>query len=209
MNYPSVSAFLAEPKAVFTTLSAFLSIIAFSPYIRDTLAGRTKPHRASWLIWSVLAAIAFASNLSDGIHLSLWFIGAQAVPTMSIFLLSIPLGHGDYFSPRNKAILACAALGVMLWVVLDTPAYALGITIIISTIGAIPTVIKSYTSPQSETLVTWVLCMLSSLCAVISILDGSAFVVAYPLYLLTLYMCITAAIMMGRKAKTYPMSLQP
>ena len=46
--------------------AAVLSLIDPVPYIRDILRGKTRPHRGTWLIWSVLGATAFASQFADG-----------------------------------------------------------------------------------------------------------------------------------------------
>ena len=53
---------LTVPMA-FGLLSAALSVLAYAPYMRDTIFGQTRPHRACWFIWSVLATISFFSLL--------------------------------------------------------------------------------------------------------------------------------------------------
>ena len=41
------------------------------PYVRDTVRGRTRPHRGTWLIWGVLAIVACVSQRADGASWSL------------------------------------------------------------------------------------------------------------------------------------------
>ncbi len=87
----AVTAFFqnADRLTYFGIFSGVLSTYAYIPYILDTLAKRTNPQRASWLIWSVLGSIAFFSQLFEGASSSLWFAGVQVTGTISVFLLSI------------------------------------------------------------------------------------------------------------------------
>jgi hypothetical protein len=39
------------------------------PYLRDTVRRATRPHRGTWLIWSVLAVVAYFSQRADGASL--------------------------------------------------------------------------------------------------------------------------------------------
>jgi hypothetical protein len=46
--------------------SALLGVAGTLPYLRDTLRGETRPHRGTWLIWSVLAVVAYFAQRADG-----------------------------------------------------------------------------------------------------------------------------------------------
>ncbi len=45
-------------------VGAAVSTLAAAAYIRDTLAGRTKPNRITWLMWSIAPLIAFSAGLA-------------------------------------------------------------------------------------------------------------------------------------------------
>jgi hypothetical protein len=47
-------------------LAALASVVNAIPYIRDTLRGTTRPHRATWLVWAVLAIVVCMSQRADG-----------------------------------------------------------------------------------------------------------------------------------------------
>lgn len=49
---------------IFGYLSGVLALIAFFPYYRDIFRGKTKPERASWLIWGILDLVALFSQLA-------------------------------------------------------------------------------------------------------------------------------------------------
>ena len=180
-----------------------LSTYAYIPYISDTIQRRTQPQRASWLIWSVLGSIAFASQVYEGATASLWFAGVQITGTITVFVLSIWVGKGCFLSKADKLILLTASLGLVLWYFTETAAYTLGITISISLLGGLATVAKAYKDPDSETLSTWVVSLIASACAVLSVGKMDLIILAYPLYLFTLYFAFVVAILAGRMRSGY------
>lgn len=188
-----------DPLRLLGIASALLSVYAFSPYARDTIRGRTQPQRASWLIWSVLGVIALVSQIAEGATASLWFAGVQVGWTVTIFSLSIWRGAGPILNARDGYVLGAAALGLGLWALTENAAYALGITITISMLGGAATILKAYRNPGSETMTTWVVCFLAALLAVLAVGDTDWVLLAYPLYLLTLYTGIIIALMSGRR----------
>lgn len=185
--------------AVFGLLSGLLSAYAYIPYIADTASGQTQPQRASWLIWSILGSIAFFSQLQEGAGFSLWFAGAQVLGTIVVFVLSIRSGTGTYLKPSDYIILVIAGVGLVLWYFTETATYALLITISISLLGGTATVLKAYKEPKSETITTWVVSLLASVCALLSVGKADLILMAYPLYLFTLYSAITLAMLIGKK----------
>ncbi len=186
------------PLALFGILSAVLSTIAFLPYIRDTIRGRTQPQRASWLIWSVLSVIALGSQIYEGATDSLWFASVQVAATLIIFVLSLRHGKGVLMTRKDAAVLVLASGGLVAWYFMETAIYALAITISISLLGGLVTICKSYRAPETETYATWALCFVASGFAILAV-DGLNWVLmAYPLYLLTLNGAIVVAITLGR-----------
>lgn len=77
-------------------VSAVLAAIAYAPYIVDTIVGTTRPHRSSWLIWTVLCTISFFSQMYEGATDSLPFAGVMLLGTLTISVLSIRRGVGGY-----------------------------------------------------------------------------------------------------------------
>lgn len=47
-------------KETLSVVSGILFVTAFFPYIRAILAGKTKPAKASWIIWESLDCITLA-----------------------------------------------------------------------------------------------------------------------------------------------------
>ena len=191
-----------SPLALFGLVSASLSTIAYLPYIRDTLLRRTRPQRASWLIWSVLGSIAFFSQLYEGATDSLWFAGVQVSGTITVFLLSIWLGVGGFLNRHDLVVLAIAAGGLVAWYLTSTAVYALAITISISLLGGMVTIRKAYLSPKSETLSTWGCSCVASAFAILAVGRFDPIILAYPVYLFILNGAIVLAVLLGKRRST-------
>ncbi|MEM9343131.1 MAG: hypothetical protein AAGA87_08810 [Pseudomonadota bacterium] len=179
-------------------VSGALSAVAFLPYILDTLRRQTQPERASWLIWSVLSTIAFFSQVYEGATTSLWFVAVQVSGTILVCLLSVKRGVGGFMRRSDRWILIAAALGLMLWYFTSSAAYALAVTISISLLGGSVTVLKAYFEPRTETFSTWVLFLIASALALFSVGELDWVLLAYPMYLTTLYGAIVLAMVIGR-----------
>lgn len=188
----------AEWLAFAGLLAATLGALAYLPYLRDTLKGQTRPHRATWLIWAVLSSISTASQAYEGAGASLWFSGVQSMGTIAVFLLSIRLGMGSYLGRSDVPVLAGALAGLMLWALTDSAVYALGLSIGISALGGVATVAKSYRAPGTETLSCWYANLCASGLAILAVGQLSWVFLAYPVYLFGLYAAIITAIRLGR-----------
>lgn len=179
-------------------LSFCLGLLAFAPYLRDTLAGRTKPQRSSWLIWAVVASIALASQVAEGASHSLWFTTANWLMAVAVFGVAIRHGSGGGFARRDRVSLAAAFCILLLWYLTETAALALALAILVNCLGAWLTIQKAYLAPHSETLTTWGLAAVAAGLGAVSVGRLDPVLIAYPLFLLALRGTVVAAILLGR-----------
>lgn len=151
------------------------------PYVRDTVGGTTRPHRGTWLIWSVLAIVVCLSQRADGASWSLIMAAAQAVLTGAVFLLSIRRGEGG-LSLAEVLMIALAGGGVIGWIVAGEPVIATACVLAADLIGAAMMVPKTYRDPCSETLATFVLASLSGALAAGAVGALTLSLLLYPVY---------------------------
>jgi len=178
--------------------SAALSIFCLLPYIVDILKHKTRPERASWLIWSVLGFIAFFSQMAEGATNSLWLTAAQTFIVTVVFILSIKFGSGGLIK-RDILSLIVAGLGIVLWVFTKEAAAALYIVIAVDFTGSILTIVKSYEDPRSETLITWILSGTAGFFGALSVGEWSFVLLSYPVYLWLINYVVAGAILLGRR----------
>ena len=147
----------------------------------------------------MLGSIAFFSQVYEGATSSLLFAGAQVGSTISLFAMSIRRGFGRFLRKVDWAVLCLAGMGLALWYLTETAAYALAITISISLIAGCLTVVKCYRDPSSETLSTWIVSFGAAILAMLAVDSFDPVLIAYPAYLFTLYGLFIISICLGRR----------
>jgi hypothetical protein len=182
---------------ILSILSVVLFLLAAPPYIIDTLRGRTKPERATWLIWSILGVIAFAAQLQLGATWSLLFTGLDTAGCVLAFLLSITYGVGGW-TFLDKLGLGIAFLGVLLAVVSHQPILAITGVILADMSGTMLTIQKTFRDPDSETTISWLLVGTGALCGAFLVRSFNLNLLLYPLYLVIANYSIPLTQVIGR-----------
>jgi len=152
---------------VFGALSVALGLAGYVPYIRDTLAGRTKPHLFSWLIWAVLTAVGFAGQLRAGAGPGAWAAGVTVAGCCTVVVLAARGGLG-YVTRLDWWCLAGAGCALALWP-LAGPLAAVALAEVVSGAGFVPTVVKSLKGPGDETLSVYSLAAVKSGLAAVAV----------------------------------------
>jgi hypothetical protein len=167
--------------AILGLLAGVLTVVDAIPYLRDVLRGSTRPHRGTWLIWSVLAIVACLSQRADGASWSLVMVATQAVTTTTIFWLAIRRGVGGV-TPTEFALFGLAGAGVVGWLLADEPVVATACVVAADLIGLALMVPKTWRDPGSETLITFVLGSLAGALAAGAVGELDASLLLYPVY---------------------------
>ncbi len=179
-------------------LSGIISTIGLIPYIIDIFRRKTKPERATWLIWSVLGSVAFFSQRAEGATHSLWMTGIQTLNVILVFILSLKFGIGGIVK-RDIISILLALAGLLLWYITKNPFLALLLVIFVDFIGALLTIYKSYLEPDTETSLTWVLATISGLLGVIAVGKLDFKILIYPIYIMLANFSIWLAIFLGKR----------
>ena len=136
-------------------VAVVIGFISYIPYFKDIVQLKTKPHAFSWLVWSVLTAIAFFAQVVKGGGISSWVNAGTALMCFAVFVFAIFRGEKN-IKKSDIWSLVGAGLGLVVWAMTDDPVFAVILVTIIDALGFIPTFRKSYYKPQEETLSTFV-----------------------------------------------------
>lgn len=154
--------------AVIGILGGVLSLLSNIPYVINTIQKKTKPQRVTWGIFFILNSIFLCNQMAIGATNSLWLIASFTVSTFAIFCLSIFYGVGGY-TKRDLGILAGSLVGVALWLGLDQPVFSVIMSLIVAILASIPTFIKAYKDPASETAIKWLLGGVAAFLTIVSV----------------------------------------
>jgi hypothetical protein len=152
-------------------------------YLRDTLRGTTQPNRVTWLLWAVAPLLAAAVALSEG-------AGLRALPTFMVgfmpLLIFIASFHNSASVWRVRRMdYACGAfsvVGTVIWLVTRNGVLAISAAIAADFLAGVPTLMKSWTHPQSETVHSYVGALISMIVLLLTVDQWTFDVVAFPLF---------------------------
>jgi hypothetical protein len=181
-------------------LSGLAILLSFGPYLNDIFRHKTKPQRASWLIWSTLGLISLFSQFAKGASYSLIMTGAQTMGDLFVFILAIKYGLGG-LAKRDIISLFGVTVSLLLWYLTKEATVALFLIIFIDAIGAALTALKSYQNPATETVSSWVLTFIGGLLACIAVGQFDFILLAFPFYICLASLLILAAINFGFRTK--------
>ncbi|HUC90081.1 MAG TPA: hypothetical protein VMR45_04720 [Patescibacteria group bacterium] len=168
-------------KPLLGLLAFALNAIGYMPYIRDIFRKVVKPHPTTWGIWSILTIIAAVNQVKNQGGWSSLFMVSSAVLVMIVFLLSLRYGMGGA-SKLDKTCLILALLLLVYWLTLRETRISTLLAVIIDAIGVIPTVVKTYKHPETETYPQWVLAGTGGFLTIFSVPRLDWVLLIYPIY---------------------------
>ena len=172
---------MLELAPVLGILAGLVGVADTVPYVRDTVRGRTRPHRGTWLIWGVLALVASLSQRAEGASWSLVLTASQAILTALVFVLAIRHGEGGV-APVDLSLIVVAFLGVVAWLVVREPLVAVVCVIVADLIAVAMMTPKAYRDPHSETLAMYALACLGGALAAGAVGALDVALLLYPIY---------------------------
>lgn len=170
---------MPETKTMLTIVALLLAVLAYIPYFRDIMRGKTRPHAFTWLVWCVMSTVAFFSQVSDGGGVGTWVLAFTAVVNFVIFCFAIYKGETD-ITNMDWFCLMGAFLGVALFTFNEDPPMSLLIISAVDIIGFVPTVRKTMTRPYQETMSTFALTSLKYVFSIAALENYTFLTVYYP-----------------------------
>lgn len=177
-------------------LSALISLSGSVVYIRDTLRGTTKPNRVSYFLWATAPLIGVAAALSADadIWATVRIFMAGFMPLL-IFLASF-VNPQSYWKLTKFDFLcgAFSVLAIAVWWLADSPRSAVLFAAIADGFAAIPTLLKAWKYPETETGIAYVTSFLSALIVIPSIPVWNIENASFQVYLLSVNTLLILAV---------------
>lgn len=125
-------------------------------YLWDTIKGKVKPNRVSFLLWSIAPMIAFAAQIKQGVGLeSLMTFSTGFLPFLT-FAASFTNKNSEWKITRFDLICGFLSVaGLILWLITKVGNVAIFFSIVADGLAAIPTVVKAYNHPETEIAWPW------------------------------------------------------
>jgi hypothetical protein len=165
-------------------LGSAIGALGTAVYLRDTLRGTTKPNRVTWLLWAVAPLLATAVELDEG-------VGLRTLPTFMIGFMPLLVFVGSFHNPDSvwkirRIDYACglmSVVGTVVWLVTRNGVLAISAAIVADFLAGVPTLMKSWTHPETETVYTYVGAVLSMVILLLTIDHWTFDVAAFPIFI--------------------------
>lgn len=160
-----------------------MAFVGYIPYLKDTIAGKTKPHVISWFLWTLVSFIAFGLQWSKGAGAGSYANFAMGLICLVLFLYSFKNGTKEV-KLADVVSFILAILAIILWLIVNQPVWSILLVVLIDALSFTPTFIKSWNKPRQETLFTWILSSVRQGCVLLSLREVNFVTAAFPAYAL-------------------------
>jgi hypothetical protein len=165
-------------------LGTAIAAVGTAFYLRDTLRGTTKPNRVTWLLWAVAPLLAAAVELQEG-------VGLRALPTFMVGFMPLLVFIASFHNPASvwrirRIDYACglmSVVGTVVWLVTRNGVLAISAAIIADFLAGVPTVMKSWTHPETETVHSYIGAVVSMAIVLLTIDHWTFDVAAFPAFI--------------------------
>ncbi len=175
----------------FVIVGAIIAAAGSLSYLVDTLKGKVKPNRVSFLLWSLAPLIAFFAEVKQG-------VGIQALMTFIVGFLPLTLFIASFVN--KKAVwnltgfdLMCGALsiiGLVLWFITKSGNIAIIFSILADGLAAMPTIVKSFNYPETESAWPYFASTISAILTLLTVKVWNIANIAFPLYIVLITLVI-------------------
>jgi len=186
-------------KALLSAVAIVLTLVAFFPYIRSIIAGATRPHVFSWVIWGATTFVVFLAQLEDGGGTGAWPIGVSGIVTIFIALLAYGRRADVSISRTDWLFLVAALSSLPFWYFTSDPLWAVVILTTVDVLGFGPTVRKAYRLPHSESLLFFGLFAARNLIVIMALEHRSITTVLFPAVIATACILLMTMVMYRRR----------
>lgn len=143
---------------VLVIVSGLITISGASLYIRDTLRGKTKPNRVSWLMWSLAPITSTVVALSAGAD---WWATSRVFISgfLPLIILTVSFFNPQGYWKLSFFDVACgflSAVAIVVWLMMDSSGTAIILLLIGDAFACLPTIRKAWSYPETETGLTYV-----------------------------------------------------
>jgi hypothetical protein len=168
----------------FVYLASGIGVLGGAFYLRDTLRGTTQPNRVTWLLWAVAPLLAAAVEFHEG-------VGLRTLTTFVVGFMPLLVFIASFHNPKamwkiGKLDYACGVLsvaGTLGWLLTRSGVVAIVAAIAADGLAALPTVVKSWTNPESESVSSYLGALLNTGILLLTVDHWTTAQVAFPLYI--------------------------
>lgn len=140
----------------FAIIGAVIGSLGGLYYLYETIVGTAQPNRITWLLWGIFPLVIFVAQRAQGVAGVSWASFVAGFTPLLVVAASF-FNEKAYWKsePRDYYLMAAAIAGIILWAVTDNPNLAILFSLLADLLAGLPTIIKSYRHPRSESWIAY------------------------------------------------------
>lgn len=185
-------------------VAGILSLVGYIPYIYSTIRGKTRPNKATWIIWAIVGGLLAFSYLAEGDANTIWLPLGYFLGPLIIAILSFRYGY-SVWTRFDKLCFIAAIISILPWLFSKDATITLLINVFIDMTGALPTIVKSHREPETEDITAWVIFFIANTIQVFAISMWNIAAI-YPIYLFLLAGTIVLLILKAKIKRRFSLT---
>lgn len=169
----------------FVILGVAINFLGGLSYLFLTIKGKVKPNRVTWFLWALAPLIAFSAEIGKG-------VGIQSLMTFIVGFNPLLIFFGSFVNKKAEwklgtldyVIGGLSLLGIFLWYLTKDGNYAISFAIVADGLAAVPTLIKSYSFPETENYLAYLTAFIAAGITLLTIDIWSFAHYGFPVYIL-------------------------
>lgn len=137
-------------ERTFSAIAIALTIVAFYPFIRAILKGKSRPHVFSWFIWAGVTFTVATAQFAGGAGVGSWPLALSGLLTGGVALLALSRSADTSIYRSDWLFLALAFTALPLWWLTADPLSAVLILTSVDLLGFGPSIRKAWALPHEE-----------------------------------------------------------
>jgi len=189
----------------FVIVGCLIAFFGSISYLIDTIRGKVKPNRVSFLMWSLAPLVAFFAQIKEG-------VGISSLLTLTMGLTPISIFIASFFSKKSewkltKFDLTCGFLslvGFVLYLITQVGVVAIIFSIFADGLASLPTIKKSFWFPETESGYPYLTSAISAAITMLTFKNWSITDSAFSIYILVVCLIIFFLVQfkLGKKIST-------
>ncbi|MBI5139557.1 hypothetical protein HZA26_03035 [Candidatus Nomurabacteria bacterium] len=168
-------------------LSIAISLFGSFFFIKDILAGRARPNLVTWFFWALAPLVGTFLQDKAGAGLSVLPVFLAGFFPLIIFFIALSQKN-SYWKITNFDILCgvFALISLILWVLTRNTDISILFAISADALAAVPTLIKSWKYPETETAIGYVPGIFNNILGLLVIKEWDFSIYSFGVYFIVL-----------------------
>ena len=164
------------------SIGILINAVGTFSYLIATLQGKIRPNKVTYLAWSLAPLVTFFAQVTQHVGVQSWMTLSVAIFPLSIFVGSFVHKDAHWkLIPKDVACGLLSIIGLVLWQITKVGNVAIFFSLLAEAFAALPTIIKAYHYPETESAWPWLASTTSGILTIITITNWDFAHLAFPL----------------------------